>query len=119
MHLTLVRTQVSPCLITLIRVSKNCDDQNPQNQARVYRLTSILRPRKSFLILLNCAKLKFVSYTSQLTGTNVVHPKIHKTPPYVDFESQSRQQSLSLGTDPIYNDVPCFPHDNSVRNRFV
>ena len=27
---------------------------------------------------------------------------------------QGRQQRLSLGADPIYNAVPCFPHDNSV-----
>ena len=40
---------------------------DPINQARVYRPTLILRPRKWFLILLNCAKLKFVSYTSNLS----------------------------------------------------
>ena len=34
------------------------------NQVQVYHPTSILHPRKCFLILLNCAKLKFVSYTS-------------------------------------------------------
>ena len=39
---------------------------NHQDQVRVYRPTSILRPRKWFLILLNCAKLKFVSCTSNL-----------------------------------------------------
>ena len=36
---------------------------DPINQVREYRLISILHP-KWFLILLNCAKLKFVSYTS-------------------------------------------------------
>ena len=37
---------------------------DPINQEREYHPTSILRPRKWFLILLNCAKLKFVSCTS-------------------------------------------------------
>ena len=36
---------------------------DPINQVRVYRPSLILHPRKWFLILLNCAKLKFVSYT--------------------------------------------------------
>ena len=36
----------------------------PINQVRVYRPSFILHPRKWFLILLNCAKLKIVSYTS-------------------------------------------------------
>ena len=34
------------------------------NQVQVYHPTSILCPRKRFVILLNCAKLKFVSSTS-------------------------------------------------------
>ena len=37
---------------------------DPTNQVRAYRPSSILHPKKWFLILLNCAKLKFVSYTS-------------------------------------------------------
>ena len=37
---------------------------DPINQVRRYHPTSILHPKKWFLILLNCAKLKFVSYTS-------------------------------------------------------
>ena len=39
---------------------------DPINQEREYRLISILRPKKWFLILLNCVNLKFVSYTSNL-----------------------------------------------------
>ena len=39
---------------------------DPINQVRVYRPTSFLRPKIWFLNLLNCAKLKFVSYTSNL-----------------------------------------------------
>ena len=52
--------RVSPYVIILMRVSvKNCDDQ-----MRLYRPYKVQHPRKWFLILLNCAKLKFVSYTS-------------------------------------------------------
>ena len=54
----------------------------------------------------------------QLVGTNVLLPKIHKTPPEVDLESSKVPQSLSLGMNPIYSAVPCFPHDNS-RKSFV
>ena len=60
-NLSLVRTQVSPCLITLICEKLRRSDSI--NQVRVYHPTSILHPRKWFLIL-NCAKLKFVFYTS-------------------------------------------------------
>ena len=59
-----VHKRVSPFFTTLIRISKNCDDQEPITQVRRYHPTSILHPKKRFLILLNCAKLKFVSYTS-------------------------------------------------------
>ena len=59
------RQRVSPfyhgsesCFQGLIKPS------DPRNQERVFRPTSILRPEKWFLILLNCAKMKFVSYTS-------------------------------------------------------
>ena len=37
---------------------------DPINQERESRLISILHPKRWFLILLNCAKLKFASYTS-------------------------------------------------------
>ena len=37
---------------------------DPIDQVRESRLISIQRPKKWFRILLNCAKLKFVSYTS-------------------------------------------------------
>ena len=37
---------------------------DPTNQVRGYHPTSILHPKNWFLILMNCAKLKFVSYTS-------------------------------------------------------
>ena len=55
----------------------------------------------------------------QLTGTNVLLPKIHKTPPEVSLSPQGRQQNLSLGTNLVCGAVPCFAHDNVVGNRCV
>ena len=45
-NLTCVRTQFSPCLITLIRFREELRRSDPINQVRVYRPTLILRPRK-------------------------------------------------------------------------
>ena len=50
----------------------------------------------------------------QLMGTNVRLPKIHKTPPRLILDPQSRQQSLGLGINPVDNAEPCYPHDNIV-----
>ena len=44
---------------------------DPRSQVRVYRPSLNLHPKKWFLNLLRCAKLKFVSYT------NVCLPKMH------------------------------------------
>ena len=48
-------------------VKKKLRRSDPTSQVRVFRPTSILRPRKSLLILLNCRKLKFVSCTVNLS----------------------------------------------------
>ena len=51
----------------------------------------------------------------QLIRTYVRLPKIHKIPPEVDFWIlKIPQQSLSLGTIPIENAAPNYPHDNVV-----
>ena len=51
----------------------------------------------------------------QLFRTYVRLPKIHKSPPEVDFWIlKISQQSLSLGTIPIDNAAPNYPHDNVV-----
>ena len=59
---------------------------DPINQVRVYHPTSILHLKKWFLILLNCAKLKFVSYTSSWLERTCGFRK-HNVPPAVAFES--------------------------------
>ena len=53
----------------------------------------------------------------QLTGTNVLLPKYTRHLPMLISSPQSRQQSLSLETNPVNNAVACFPHDNIVGNR--
>ena len=54
--------------LTVLDYSDSCFQElwrsDPINQMRVDHPTSILHPKEWFLILLNCAKLKFVSYTS-------------------------------------------------------
>ena len=53
-------------IMVLSRVSKNKNNRIPINQEQESRLISIQRPKRWFRILLNCVKLKFVSYTSNL-----------------------------------------------------
>ena len=54
--------------LTVLYYSDSCFQElrrsDPKNQVRRYHPISILHPRKWLLILLNCAKLKFVSCTS-------------------------------------------------------
>ena len=57
---------------------------DPINREREYRLISIRHPKRWFLILLNCAKLKFVSYTSNWLEQMY---EFQKCTMYVDFES--------------------------------
>ena len=52
----------------------------------------------------------------QLSGTKVLLPKIHKTPPVVDFESSRSPAKFSLETNPVCNAVPCFPEIICVMN---
>ena len=59
---------------------------DPTNQEREYRPTSMLHPKKWFLILLNCAKLKSVSRTSKLLE-QMYDFHTHNVPSEVDFES--------------------------------
>ena len=68
------------------------------NQVRVYRPFLILHPRKWFLILLNCAKLKFAFLHIQVIGSNVWLPKMHNVPSEGDFES-SRSPAKSESWD--------------------
>ena len=63
-NMTLVRTQVSSVLYYSDSCFQELRRSDPINQMRWYHTTSTLHPKKCFLILLNCAKLKFVSDTS-------------------------------------------------------
>ena len=50
----------------------------------------------------------------QLMGTNVRLPKYIVLTPKLILNPQGRQQSLSLGINPVDNAEPCYPHDNIV-----
>ena len=76
---------------------------DPINQEQEYSLTSMLHWKKWFLILLNCAKLKFVS-----THTTYRHKCVTSNdaqfPPEMDFESSGYPaKSVCL---PTHNMVP-------------
>ena len=80
-------TQVSLYLFTLIRISvKNSNDQIPQVKRGFSVHPLNLHPRKWFLILLSCTKLKFVSYTSSWLEQTCGFRK-YNVPPEVDCES--------------------------------
>ena len=50
----------------------------------------------------------------KLTGTNVLLPKIHKTPPEVDFESSRSPAKSESWNRPNLHCCAVFPHDNIV-----
>ena len=58
--------------------------------------------------------LSFASCTSNLEEQTFDFRRCIKLSPRLIKSLQDRQQSLSLGTNPIDNDEPCFPHDNIV-----
>ena len=86
----------------------------PKDREQAVHPCAILRPRKWFLILLNCAKLKFVSYTSNwleqmydFRECTMFHLKWILNP-------QDYAQSLSLEINPIDNAEPCYRRENIV-----
>ena len=88
------RTNFTFCSLTgrpVLHSSDSCSQElqrsDPINQVREYHPTSILHPKKRFLILLNCAKTEVFFLHIQLIGTNVWLPKTHNVPSEVDFES--------------------------------
>ena len=48
----------------------------------------------------------------QLTGTHVLLPRIHRTPPEVDFESSRSPAKSGSWNRPNLQCCACFPHDN-------
>ena len=89
---------------------------DPTNQVRVYRPSSILHLEKWFLVLLNCAKLKFVSYTSNLLEQMYDFRNMHNVPPDVDFESSRSPAKSESWNSPNLPCLQCFQHDNIVCN---
>ena len=87
---------------------------DPIDQEREYHLTSILHPKKWFLILLNCAKLKFVSCTSNLLEQMYDFQKhimsLHKW----IWSPQDLLQNRSLETVPVCIVLQYYPHSNTV-----
>ena len=94
--------------------SQELQRSNPTIREQAARLISIQRPKRWFQILLNCAKLKFVSYTSNLLE------------PMYDFQKhimflqkwilspQDLPQNRSLETVPTCIVLQCSSHDNIV-----
>ena len=68
MYIILISTPYLPCMQQVATSNTGpileLRRSDPLNQVRVFHPTSILWTRKWFRILLNCVKLKFVSYTS-------------------------------------------------------
>ena len=84
------------------------------NQVRGHHKTSILHPKRWFLIQLNCAKLKFVSYTSDLSEQ--MHDFQKRTMLHLMYilNPQDLLQNRSLEKVPVCIVWQCFPHDNTV-----
>ena len=90
---------------------------HPINQQQVIHPFANQHPTKWFLILLNCAKLKFVSYTSNWLEQTYDFQKYTRHPLRLALSPQGRQQSLSLETTPVSSVELHYPHDNAVGNR--
>ena len=66
---------------------KKRNNQIPRTPEQANHPVSIQRPKRWFQILLNCAKLQFVSYTSNWLEQTCHFQKTHNAPPEVDLES--------------------------------
>ena len=86
---------------------------DPINRVRVFRPTSILRPKRWFLILLNCAKLQFVSWTSNLLEQMYDFRKCTMFLQKWISNLQDFPQSQSLETVPVCIVWQYYPHDNT------
>ena len=87
---------------------------DPMNQEREYHPTSILHPKKWFLILLNCAKLKFDSYTSSLSEQMYDFQKRTMYRPKWISNLQDLPRSQSLETVPACIAWQSYTHNNTV-----
>ena len=91
-------------------------EPNPRDRERVCHPCANLHLKRQRQIQQNCVRLKFVSYTSNLWWRMFYFRR------YIEFTQKSilsiqgLQQSLSLGTIPINNTVPYYPHSNIACN---
>ena len=87
----------------------------PLDQEQVTHAYVIQHPEKWSRILWNCAKQKFVSCTSNWLGQMFCFQTYTRhLLRLILLSPQGRQQSLSLGTNPVCNAVLCSLHDNTV-----
>ena len=87
---------------------------DPINRERQSRPISIQRPKRRFRIPLNCAKLKFVSYTSNLLEQTYDFPKHIMFLQKWILNLQDLLQNQSLETVPVCIVLQYYPHDNIV-----
>ena len=114
--LTLVNDNGSPpSLSSLSRVSWNRNNQIPQIESRQEaRPISIQRPKRWFRILLNCVKLKFVSYTSNLLEQMYDFQKYTMFLQKWILNPQDLPKNRSLETIPVCIVLQYYPHNNIV-----
>ena len=96
---------VEPCCQLNVTLQSPC----PKDRGQVTHPCVIQRPEKWPQTLWSCARQKFVFLHIQLTGTNVLLPKIHKTPPEVDFESSRSPAKSESWNKPSLQCCAVFP----------
>ena len=89
----------------------------PKDQEQITHSYVIKHPEKLLQILWNCARQNFASYTSSSQEQMFCLPKYTRHLMRLILIPQRHQQSLSLGTNPVCNAVPRFPHDNIVESK--
>ena len=113
---TFVQQRVSP----FFHVSESCFQElrrsDPIKQVREYHPTSILHPKKWYLTLLNCVKLKFVSYTSNLLEQMYDFQQCTMFLQKWISNLQDLPRSQSLETTPTCIVLQYYPHNNTVCN---
>ena len=100
-NFTFVHQRVSPFWFVFQELRRS----DPINHARVYRPTSILHPKKWFLILETDVCFLHI----QLIETNVWLPKMHNVPPGVDFESSRCPAKSESWNSPNLHCLAVFP----------
>ena len=89
--------------------SQELQRSDPIHQLRRYHPTSILHSKKWFPILLNCAKLKFISYKSNLSEQIYDFQKRKIFHPMYKFNRQDLLQNRSLETVTSLHCLEGFP----------